>query len=843
MKLKIEQALELGISAHKEGKFLDAERYYKFILESQPNHPDANHNLGLLAISFYKVETALTLFKIALETNPKVDQFWISYIQTFIKENYFKEAHENIEKAKLNEIDGILIDKLSLQLETKSKNPTPPESQLNILLNHYHNNKYFEAEKIAHNIIQNFPNHPLSYKVIAAVLNYNGKLSEGIIISQKSLKIFPKDPEIHNNLGVMLQKIGKIEEAELSFREAISLKSNYAEAYGNLGNAIIELGKLEEAEILCRKAISIKSDYAEGHNNLGITLQRMFKLEQAADSYKKAISLKPDYAEAYSNLGNTMGLLGKIEEAEIICKKAITLKKDFPDFHNNLGNILKMQNKLKEAEQSYIQAISLKSDYAEAHSNLGNIMKDQGKLVEAEFYCKQAINLKSHLPEAHNNLGTTLQKMGNLEEALKHYRKGISLKPDFSECHSNKNLCLNYFQGISNQYIFEQHLEFGKQFDKLRKILNLNFSNKKYSKKNLRVGYVSGDFREGSIAYFFEMLLLHHDPKKVKTFCYYNDFILDETTTRLKELSTHWRSIFNLSDNDVIKIIRNDEIDILVDLSGHTAKNRLLVFAYKPAPIQITWLGYPNTTGLSAIDYRFTDIISDPIGKSEKFYSEKLYRLDNNFLCYKGDQTISFNNIPPNKSSNYITFGSFNNFSKITSNVIKTWSVILKNIPKSRLILKSPQLNKNVKFYLDIFEKEGVNRDRIEFIERIDSSSDHLQLYNKIDISLDTFPYNGTTTTFESLWMGVPVITLRGNSHVSRVGASILTNLEFTDFIADDIKSYINLASDIISNLDKLEIIRQNLRKKMQNSQLCDGSLFAQNVEHAYQKMWSKFLN
>jgi len=571
---------------------------------------------------------------------------------------------------------------------------------------------------------------------------------------------------------------------------------------------------------------------------LGNTLQELGRLDEALASYNQAIALKPDYAEAHSNLGNTLHELGRLDEAEASCAQAIALKPDFAEAYYNLGITLNELGRLDEAEVSYTQAIALKPDYVEAHTNLGATLKELGRLEEAEASCAQAIALKPDVVLAHNNLGVTLQELGRLDEALASYNQAIELKIDSSEAHSNKYFCLNYISSGCPLFIFEQHLEFEKQFGGLQTEPPLIPASSLRTEKRLRVGYVSGDFRKHSVAYFFEPLLQHHNSNAVETFCYYNNFSIDEMTKSLMASSDHWRSIVGINDSDVANLIRNDKIDILVDLSGHTSKNRLLVFARKPAPIQVAWLGYPNTTGLSAIDYRFTDIIADPIGKADELHSESLVRLVNGFQCYKGNKAVHSNSELPFKRQGHITFGSFNNLTKVTPEVIKVWSHILHAVPKSSLVLKAKQLEYNASQYLSFFKQEGITEDRITLLGSMPSMHDHLELYNTIDICLDPFPFNGATTTCEALWMGVPVITLSGDRHVGRVGASILTNVGLTDFIAQDIDGYIQLAVEKASNTNYLKDVRKGLRERMLGAPLCDGRSFASDVESAYQEMW-----
>jgi protein O-GlcNAc transferase len=880
MALTIEQALQQGVAAHKAGRHEEAERLYRAILQSQPLHPDANHNLGLIAVSINKAEAALPLFKTALEANPKIEQFWLSYIDALIKEKQFENAKLVIEQAKtqgvaeekLNVLETqltltaqvkeskLVVQKKSLTLSEKRKKLaeqknqkkakkqnlkaiSPSESEMTSLLEHYQNGQYDDAEKLAKSITQEFPKNQFGWKVLGVILQQTGRIRESLVPNKKAAALFPQDPEAHSNLGITLKELGRLDEAVVSYTQAIALKPDYAEAHYNLGNTLQELGRLDEAEASYKQAIALKPDFALAHTNLGVTLKELGRLEEAEASYTNAKALKPDHAGAHSNLGITLKELGRLDEAEASFRHAIALKSDFAEAHSNLGGTLQELDRLDEAEASCRQAIALKPDFAEAHNNLGVTLQELGRLDEAEANLRQAIALKPGYAEAHNNLGNTLKGLGRLDEALASYNTAIELKVDFPVAYSNKNLCLNYSSLWSSLLIYKTHLEFEKQFGGLKIEPPLSIPLKTYLGERLRIGYVSADFRKHSVAYFFEPLIQHHSGHIVETFCYHNNALIDATTKRLMIACDHWRSIYGIADPEVANLIRNDKIDILVDLSGHTLGNRLLVFAQKPAPIQITWLGYPNTTGLSAIDYRFTDIIADPIGGADKLHSETLLRLPNGFQCYQGNEKVHFRRELPEKSEGRITFGSFNNLSKITPQVIKAWSTILHEVPTSQLILKGFQLNHTKNHYLELFKKEGLAEDRIKLYGQLTSVDGHLDLYNAIDIGLDPFPFNGATTTCEALWMGVPVITLLGDRHVGRVGASILTNVGLTDFIAQDIDGYIRLAVEMAANTNYLKEVRVGLRERMQKAPLCDGRSFASDVETAYQDVWRKYLN
>ena len=725
----------------------------------------------------------------------------------FQKKGDFKDAESIIDRAKQNGIRSSKFEFLSEQISNRRDSLSPSDSLLKKLFELYQNQKYKEAEKLALSITEQFPNHPFAWKTLAVIMSETGRISEGVTASEIAINIEPKDLETLSNLTIMLKNLGRLKEAEAYYRQLINLNSS-SKYHNKFGEFLIEVDRLEEAKIHIEKAIDLEPEFAAAHNNLGNIYYKYGNYKEAIESYNKTIRIDPNFAEAYNNLGVSQKELTFLEEAEEKLKKAIKINPDFAEAYNNLGLVQFRLGKYADAEVSYLSAIKLKPNYAGAYSNLGN----------------------------------TLMSFLKLKEAAKSFNKSVELEPESNPYHHQKLFSLNYSRMWSLSQVYEEHLEFEKQFGGLDIRTPLDYKNFKHSGDKLRIGYVSGDFKSHSVSYFFEPLLEHHNASVVETFCYYNNTPIDGTTRRLMALSDHWRPIFSISDTDVVKLIKKDKIDILVDLAGHTANNRLLVFAQKPAPIQVTWLGYPNTTGLSAIDYRFTDMIADPVGEADDFHSETLFRLPNGFQCYKGNENINVNTDLPQNSRGYITFGSFNNLAKMTFEVINVWAKILKAVPNSKLIIKSSIFNTHGQHYIGLFEEEGIAADRIEFHNRVSDKNEHLEFYNKIDICLDTFCFNGATTTCEALWMGVPVITLLGDRHVGRVGASILTNIGLTDFIAQDIDDYVALASKMSNRPEYLKEIRQRLRKQMLSSPLCNGQSFARDVEDSYKDMWKKYL-
>jgi len=603
--------------------------------------------------------------------------------------------------------------------------------------------------------------------------------------------------------------------------------------------------KLPDAVECFNKAIGIEPGFAKAHSRIGDCFVKQDKLDEAVDSYNKALSIQPDIIESLNNLGMVLQKKGKIADSIKYFLKVLEIEPNNLGAHNNLGNALLAQGKQVEAVEYFKKANSIKPDDAGTLNNLGNGLQSIGKLTEAFECYNKAVATKQDFPETFNNLGNLLNQMGKPDEAAEHYHQALTLRPNYPTAHSNYLLMLNYLPNITSKEIYEESLKWDKQQTAGLARKELHTKKTGPQKSRLNIGYVSPDFRHHSVAYFFEPLLKAHNRENFTTYCYSNVNHPDVVTKRLQSEADHWVSIVGMNDDDAADMIRNDKIDILVDLTGHTGNNRLVLFAYKPAPIQVTWLGYPNTTGMSAIDYRFTDEITDPIGAADKLYSEKLIRLENGFLCYQPyDLAPEVSRLPCLNKGN-TTFGSFNNLVKLNSEVIKIWSEILQAVPDSQIILKGSTGNPDIKTHLtDLFYKYGISRERVIFYDRLPKQEDHLALYNKVDIALDPFPYNGTTTSFEALWMGVPVVTMLGDRHSGRVGASIMHHLGLQDLlVAKSPEDYIEKAVDLTGDLDILTEVRNGLRSELLNSPLCDAAGFTKKVEQAYVSMWEEYVS
>jgi len=497
--------------------------------------------------------------------------------------------------------------------------------------------------------------------------------------------------------------------------------------------------------------------------------------------------------------------------------------------------------RLDEAEEIFRRVLHLRPQKAGLHYNLGSILQNHGELEKAADCYREALRLDPGLKGIYGNLAGLLISQGKYDESVACYSDALKQDPLDVQSHSGLLLALNYLPNQDSDDIYKKHksweIEHGCSVG-----ISSQYAGERNPERRLRIGYLSPDLRTHSVSYFFEPLLAHHNTSEVETFCYSSGAREDATTDCLRSFAKQWREIGVLDDEQVAGMIREDEIDILVDLSGHTARNRLTVFTKKPAPVQVTWLGYPNTTGLSSIDYRLTDILTDPPTTKSK-YTEELVHIPGCFLCYQPPtDSLPVSSLPVDMVG-YITFGSFNNLAKITPDVIRVWARLLQNVPDSRIIIKNCSLTDGAtrERYFCMFEKQGVPRANIELLEFTATTEEHLALYGRVDISLDTFPYNGTTTTCEALWMGVPVVTLSGQVHAGRVGVSLLSAVDRQEWIAETNDAYVEIATDLAMNREQLATHRATLRERMASSQLCDGRSFAMKLEANYRAMWRQW--
>jgi predicted O-linked N-acetylglucosamine transferase (SPINDLY family) len=637
-----------------------------------------------------------------------------------------------------------------------------------------------------------------------------GDLGKAEALYRKLLESNPRDADVIQMLGMVKFTQGQLDSALDLLKQAVEINPTAADYHYHLGKTLLALKKPHEAIAAFEAAIALENNFHEAHLERGKILETFGKLEAAVADFRRVVDLEPDLYQAWEHLTDSLRDLGRLEEARAAGQKGVELRPDSPDALTHLGAVLHFMARYDEAITQFQQALKLDPTRADACANLAN----------AYF------------------------SAWDIPQSLVYYRKSVSMRPVIPRFGSNLLYALHFQDDLSPTEMLNEHVAWARRHTEPLRSKQKARPNDRSESRRLRIGYVSPDFRAHSVNYFIENLLAHHDAARFETFCYADTLNPDAITARIKPLAHHWHDTLGLDNLSLVDLIRQNQIDILVDLAGHTANHRLLAFARKPAPIQITYLGYPDTTGMPQIDYRFTDAHADPPGNTGQLYTEKLFYLDPTFLCYRPSADSPAVSPLPALQNN-LTFGSLNHLPKLNPHVIETWAQILHRIPQSRLLIKSVnglQFPPTHQRLMDLFTSHDINPSRIILRPGTPSPVDHLKTYHEIDIALDTFPYGGTTTTCEALWMGVPVIILAGQRHTGRVGVSLLSNAGLPDLIARDPQHYIDLAVQLAADLPRLQQLRAGLRPRMTRSPLLDARQFAQNVEAAYDQMWRQWL-
>ncbi len=653
---------------------------------------------------------------------------------------------------------------------------------------------------------------------------------------------------------------GQMRPAEQLYRQALQADPANVEALWLLATACHALGHADEAVAALEQVVRLAPRHAEAYNMLGALLQFQRRFDEATACYQRALELKPDFAGACCNFGTLLESQGSLDRAASEFERALALEPGNVTAHYGLGVVLARLGKLDGAIFSLQEACRLKPDSAEMSRTLrhamatkeyrsGNALAEEERMAEALACYRRALELEpdasglaaNSADRVYGNMACALQQLGRGEEAIAAHRKAVELRPDNAGMHSNLLYALNYVSRYDSASIFAEHLHWAQRHAEPLTAQAVRHTNDRTHDRRLRVGYVSPYFSQQAVSFFAEPMIASHDHEQFEVFCYSGVRNPDAVTERFKAVADHWHDTCEQSDEQFAAMVRDDRIDILVDLTGHIGRNRLLVFARKPAPVQVTYLGYQNTTGMTAMDYRLTDAQSDPPGMTEAFHSERLVRLPRAFFCYRPFDDTSMAPLPA-RTNGHVTFGSFNNFNKVTSEALAAWLQLLTRVPRSRLLLlanRGADLEPRIHA---LAEAQGIDPNRIELCDRR-PRADYLRLQQRADIALDAFPFNGHTTTCDSIWMGVPVVMLRGNAYASRFGGSVLTNVGLEGLIADSVAQYIDLAVALSGDLDRLTQLRATLRSCMADSALFDHQGFTRNLERAYREMWHTWCN
>ena len=752
--MTLPEALQVAVQHHRSGRLAEAEALYRQILAAQPEHVDALHFLGVIAMQVGRHDTAIEWIRQAIVLYP-----------------HNAEAHSNLGMA----------------------------------------------------------------------CRAGGRLDEAIAAYRRAVELKPGNPETHNNLGAALAMQGRLEEALASFRRTLELKPGHAEAHHNLGNALRGRGLLDEAIAAYRRALELTPGSAGVCNALGIALSERGRADEATAAFQRALELKPDFLEACNNLGAVLAGQGRIEESIGACRRALEIKPDSPHAYNNLGYALREGGQLGAAVAACRRAIELQPAFAEAHNNLGAALAEQSQFHEGIAACRRAIELKPDSPEAHNNLGNALKGEGRLDEAIAAYRRSLEIAPGSAWVHSNLICTLHFHPAHDAASISEEHQRWNRRFSAPVQPFIPPHANDRRAGRRLRIGYVSPDFRDHPVGRYMLPLLERHDRERFEVLCYSGVPRPDGITERFRALAGSWRNTAGLSDDRLAALIREDAVDILVDLALHTAGNRLPMFARQPAPVQASFAGYPETAGVDAIAYRISDRYLEAGSRHDGTQSSEQVFLIDSFWCYEPSGSEPEVRAPPARESGRITFGCLNNFCKVNQRTLSLWARVLGKVKNSRLMILSSAGSHRGET-LDVLERQGVESQGVEFVEPR-PQREYLELYHRLDIALDTFPYNGHTTSIDALWMGAPVVSLAGTAPVSRAGLSQLTNLGLPELVAQSEEDYVRIAVELAGNPPRLAELRATMRARMQASPLMDAPGYARNVEAAYQGMWKAWLD
>ncbi len=576
--------------------------------------------------------------------------------------------------------------------------------------------------------------------------------------------------------------------------------------------------------------------------NLAAVRRALGHREEAVDLLKRALELAPEHTNACSQLGLAYAELGRLTDAESAYNRALQLDANHLGALNNLALLNAAQQRFNEAFELYRRALAVEPTNPATLQNMGALLTNAGRLADAEACLRAAIVASPDDPGSHVNLANVLTKRGRAKEALPLLTKGIIGRPTAADWHSNLLLTLHYLDGPSQQELFAEHLRWARI--RTGGLIAIKPHQARTRGKKLRIGYVSPDFKSHAVAFFIAPLLRGHDRSRFEVYAYANVQVEDATTARLRAACDSSCNVFALGDDALADRIRADSIDVLVDLAGHTAGNRLLAFAHEPAPVQLTYLGYPDTSGMAAVGFRVTDSWCDP-PENEAFYSEKLLYMEGGLHCYEPPADAPPVARAPALSNGHLTFGSFNNTAKITETVIARWASLLRSVPDARMHMKFTTLADptTAAQYREWFARYGVAPGRLTLLGGNYDHGAHLAEHAAVDVILDAFPYHGTTTTCEALWMGVPVLSLIGQAHVARVALSLLHQVGLERFAVNDEATLIERACYLAtpSGRADLALLRGTLRARMAASPLCDAAAKSRAIEACYETAFARF--
>lgn len=803
--------IKKAISLHQAGHLDQARAAYIHILQTNPDHAEATHFLGMLEHHAGNGQLGLKHLYKSVEIAKNIGYFYSNLGNTLKDLGFLKEAIQAYQQ-------GIQID------------PNFVITRYNLARLWGQQGNLAEAIQELDNAIKIDASFVEAWKLLGKFQNQSGQPHQAKVSLQQAILLRPQDPELWFHLSECHNALAEWEHSRKALEQALKTKPHFPEAINNLGLVFKELGKFEEARRCFQQAIQMDPGFLDPLNNLGQLAREKGRKEESWNLHQQALRLNPQDAQSHFCLANLLVDLGKLELAVEHFQKALQIRPNFPQALNNLGNVLMSLKRNDEARDVFEEAIGSKPDFYEAHANLGNLNKEIGFPDLAEKAILEAIRLKPDFAAGYSNLGNAYFDQGKFELALEHYRKGIELGQDTGDFVSNYLFCLNYGPDFSDQWVAEEHNRLCKEkFGHLRS--HEPFALAPNPRKRLRIGYVSPDFGAHPVARFMHPILKHHDRSRFEVFVYSLRYLKDPVTRICQQEVENWRDHYGSDDEELAQAIRKDRIDVLFDLVMHSRDCRPRLFARKPAPVQIAYLAYPGTTGLPTMDYRITDPFLDPPEPDQGPFIEVPKRMPNSWWCYMPplETSIPTPGESPFSQNGYITFGCLNNFIKVHDVIKEKWAQILRNHPESKIIIHVKKGNHR-KNLINFFEERGISAKRIEMIGYQDTLP-YFETYLKIDIALDTYPFAGGTTTCDALYMGIPVVTWSGNRIVSRGGESILRTIGHPEWIAKSGEDYVQKATELAAQKERLGHLRKSLRETMLQSPLMDAKRFTKHFE------------
>ncbi|POR52188.1 putative O-linked N-acetylglucosamine transferase (SPINDLY family) [Paraburkholderia eburnea] len=784
VRMQIEELFQQAHERHIAGDFSAAHEIYSRIVELDPLHGPAHFRLAVIALQQGRFQDAIVGLTRALEIEPDNRRYREALGQAYA----FAHRHA-------------------------------------------------DAASVYRTLLEADASDPDHWFGLASALQAQGAHHDAAQAWEALTQRDPQRADAFNNLGNCRRLLGEAEHAQNAYERALAAQPGNVEALVNLGTLLRSQGQHAQALAMLREAVAGSPDSTAALVNLGALLLDEGDPQEAANVLERALKIAPDFAHAAYNYGNALHALGRRREAQAQYRHALTIDAAHAEAANNLGNVCRELAEHKAAMDAFETAIRARPDFVDAWNNAANLQRALGHHDRACELLRKALELAPEHSPTLNNLGNVLKDRGELDDGVACFERAVKSDPDNLTAHSNLLYALS-FQSASPEAILAQARRWSAQHEAPLRTVRFSHTPKDMQGRRLRIGYVSADFREHCQALFMTPLLSHHDRSRFEIHAYSSVVRPDEVTARLATHVDAWHDVRQLNDAALAEKIHADGIDILVDLTMHMADGRPLLFARRPAPVQVAWLAYPGTTGIDAIGYRFTDPHLDP-PSFEAHYTERTIRLPDTFWCYDPLAREPAVNALPAKQAGHVTLGSLNNPCKLTESTLELWSRVFAALPDARLILMAAPGEAQQRLAARL-ARHGIDPARVRFVP-FQPREAYLRTYHEIDLAIDTLPYNGHTTTLDALWMGVPVVTRVGATCAGRAGLSQLANLGLDSLAAFSDEDFVQTVVSLATYLPRLAHLRASLRARMQASPLMDGARFARGMESAYETMWREW--